>query len=88
MNFRKKTVVIEAFQWRPGRISRPDWATDEVLMPTVETDIRGYQENVLLVRTPEGLLTARSGDWIIRGVEGEVYPCRPDVFAATYEAVD
>jgi hypothetical protein len=87
MNFRKKTVVIEAFQWRPGRISRPDWATDEVLMPTVETGC-GYQENVLLVRTLEGLLTARSGDWIIRGVEGEVYPCKDAIFRKTYEAVD
>lgn len=39
----------------------------------------------LLIRTLEGVMEARDGDWIIKGVKGEFYPCKPDIFAATYE---
>ena len=39
------------------------------------------------IRTWEGFLMARPGDWIIKGVQGEFYPCKPDIFEATYEAV-
>jgi hypothetical protein len=42
----------------------------------------------LAIPTLEGTMTAISGDWIIRGVKGEFYPCNPDIFAATYEPVD
>jgi hypothetical protein len=39
------------------------------------------------IPTREGMMTASAGDWIIRGIQGELYPCKPDIFAATYEAV-
>jgi hypothetical protein len=39
----------------------------------------------LMIATPEGVMTASPGDWIIRGLAGEIYPCKPDIFAATYE---
>lgn len=39
----------------------------------------------IVIRTPEGDLIASEGDWIIRGIKGEVYPCKPDIFAATYD---
>lgn len=42
----------------------------------------------LFIGTLEGTMEARPGDWIIRGVKGEIYPCKPDIFAATYEPVD
>lgn len=42
---------------------------------------------VLLIATLEGVMRAEPGDWVIRGVKGELYPCKPDIFAATYEAV-
>ena len=42
----------------------------------------------LMIRTLEGDMRATPGDWIIRGVQGEFYPCKPDIFAATYEAVE
>lgn len=41
----------------------------------------------LLIETLEGIMLARGGDWIIKGVKGEFYPCKPDIFAATYEEV-
>lgn len=58
--FRKKPVVIEAYQ------------TDKM-------------EHIA---TLEGIMTANPGDWIITGVKGEQYPCKPDIFEATYEPVD
>lgn len=47
----------------------------------------GMQPGCLLVPTLEGDMLARPNDWIIRGVQGEFYPCKPDIFAATYEPV-
>jgi hypothetical protein len=79
--FRKKPVVIEAFQLTPdvcGWDDLPVWARRKVYVhPTGATTIS----------TLEGEMRANSGDWIIRGVKGEVYPCKPDIFAATYEEV-
>jgi hypothetical protein len=46
-----------------------------------------FRERCLIVLTLEGEMVARLGDWIIRGVQGEFYPCKPDIFAETYEAV-
>ena len=75
MKFRKKPVVIEA--WRNVAESTiPDWVSDEVV------DI---EDGKLLISTLEGDMTADVGDWVIRGVRGEVYPCKPDIFEQTYE---
>ena len=51
-------------------------------------DIPGDPEIGLWIPTLEGLMLARQSDWVIRGVKGELYPCKPDIFEATYEAVD
>lgn len=51
--------------------------------------IQAYQTFVPLeIETLEGTMRADAGDWIITGIKGEQYPCKPDIFAATYEAVD
>lgn len=81
--YRKKPVEIEAWQ---------------LPMPDADTrvfegnhDILFKRENGQIVEaiitTLEGVMTASSGDWIIRGVKGELYPCKPDIFAATYDPV-
>jgi hypothetical protein len=81
MLVRKKQVEVEAFCWNGETLSeRPEWLRG----PDVLYD--GYQD-VLLIDTLEGTMTARRGDWIIKGVVGEIYPCKPDIFAATYEPV-
>jgi hypothetical protein len=77
--YRKKPVVIEAVQWtgnNPEAIS--EFCGDFVSWP----------EGNPQFATLEGDLYAREGDWIIKGVKGEFYPCKPDIFAATYEAVE
>ena len=47
-----------------------------------------YGVNFIEIETLEGTMTARLGDWVIRGVQGEFYPCKPDVFAETYLVLD
>lgn len=67
----------------------PDWLPKPLLEvdgPVQPGDIRRFGE-MLIIGTLEGNMSADVGDWIIRGVKGEVYPCKPDIFAATYEAV-
>jgi hypothetical protein len=85
--YRKKPVVIEAWQWNGDFIHEtdPDW-----IQKAMETDIvavRVAPEVHIEIRTLEGKMTGSIGDFIIRGVKGEIYPCKPDIFAATYEAV-
>jgi hypothetical protein len=84
MKFRKKPVVIEAVQWTGGNFMvLNEWANQDHL--NIERDIL---RDTLAIRTMEGVMVANVGDWIIRGVKGEFYPCKPDIFAATYEAVE
>ena len=80
--FRKKPVVINALQW-----------DGENMYPMMEfsdgSDDFGFQDHkkTMTIDTLEGTMTAEKGDWIIQGVQGEFYPCKPDIFEATYEAV-
>ena len=83
MKFRKKPVVIDAF--RMGQETPPDWFMDRVttgdaVQCGMNSD-RPYAE----IKTLEGTMTASHGDWIIKGVAGEVYPCKPEIFNACYE---
>lgn len=82
MKFRKKPVVIEAVQFT-GKNPRTvfEW------MGKPDGDAGYIQDKELFIETLEGVMTAKPGDWIIRGVKGEFYPCKPDIFEATYEAV-
>lgn len=76
--FRKKPVVIEALQYT-GRN-----AADVLSWAAGAAKIKEEGE-ALLIETMEGTLRADRDDWIIRGVKGEFYPCKPDIFAATYD---
>jgi hypothetical protein len=78
--YRKKPVVIEARQFTPSAPLQPlaDWCGGHVgwidrYTPAIE------------IGTLEGVMRAELGDWIIKGVQGEFYPCKPDIFEATYE---
>lgn len=102
MKFRKKPIVIEALQWRgteQGATAIIDWilATGAQVarwheqvpatLPDADDVERECTPAYIAIDTPEGTMRATAGDWIIRGVQGEFYPCKPDIFAATYEAV-
>jgi hypothetical protein len=79
--FRKKPVEIEAVQVRAGEIPHE---LDGFIMAG---RIRHTEQDTFLIETLEGTMEARPGDWIIQGVAGELYPCKPDIFAKTYEPV-
>ncbi len=79
MKFRKKPVVIEAIQWNGTEASFAD--IGEFMgghYPYLDKD-------KLLIITLEGTHFASIGDWIIKGIKGEFYPCKPDIFEQTYE---
>lgn len=79
MRFRKKPVVIEATQW---------WkAGDHPGVEIVECSA-DFEYQLGRIKTLEGWMTVRQGDWVITGVKGEHYPCKSDIFAATYEPVE
>lgn len=82
--YRKRPVVIDAWQWHGEPVLGYDTTIREGGTLTDADGVHPY----LVVQTPEGAMFARVGDWIIRGIAGEYYPCKPDIFAATYEPVE
>lgn len=89
MKFRKKPVVIEAFQYdgdliySDGTPYVPGWA-----MEANENGVFIWQgQGDLYIKTLEGDMLVTPGDYVIKGVQGELYPCKPDIFEATYEEV-
>jgi hypothetical protein len=96
LQYRKKPVVIEAFQMtrerRNDNSDWPAWLNDawkgEPNKPGTVQRTMPFDENPtdeLEIMTLEGIHRVNWGDWIIRGVQGELYPCKPEIFAATYE---
>jgi hypothetical protein len=84
--FRKKPVVIEAEHFSTNNeIGSPtmdrivNWVNQGHVPP-----IASHNGTDIYIQTLEGLMTATCGDWIIKGVKGEFYPCKPDIFEATY----
>lgn len=89
MKYRKKPVVIEAFKYNgdlsdsEGSFYVPSWAEK-----AYEQDILIFRGADLFVKTLEGEMLVGLDDYIIKGVQGELYPCKPDIFEATYEIVE
>lgn len=99
-HFRKKPVMIEAVQFDSvdygdhGGYSiqfntvadLPKWLRDAL----INDDIFAHEADpdFIFIKTAEGLMESKPGDWIIRGVKGELYPCKPEIFAMTYDPVD
>jgi hypothetical protein len=84
MKYRKKPVVIEAHRY-DGQAYQTDDFFDLVHWIGDSARVRdGY----LIITTLEGEHRADPGDWIIKGIKGEFYPCKPDIFAATYEPAE
>jgi len=92
--YRKKPITIEAAQWdgtREGGDRIRVWISSSGhALPTALNYCGpvGAKLNGITICTPEGDTVASPGDYIIRGVQGEFYPCKPDIFELTYEQVD
>jgi len=94
MNYRKKPVVIQAIQWLgEDHRSMFEFLTkrdDGIIMAEGENFYIDHSkvDGGLVIKTLEGEHLASIGDFIIKGIKGEFYPCKPDIFEATYDPVD
>ena len=85
MKARKKPVVVEVIRWDGLKDHHkfPQW-----LKEAFDSGVCFMDNSMLYIKTLEGNHMANYGDWIIQGVKGELYPCKPDVFDLTYEFVE
>lgn len=84
MKYRKKPVIVEAMQLKKENVK-------EVLKFINSKNSKRIVQEVsdgINIKTLEGVMHAKFGDWIIKGIKGEFYPCKPDIFMKTYEKVD
>ena len=96
MKFRKKPVVIEAFQYdgdlvdSKGKVYVPKWAINAFNDGTMSYNSLDDDSPPceLFIKTLEGIHHVSVGDYVIQGVNLELYPCKPDIFEKTYEKVD
>ena len=95
MKYRKKPVVIEDMtvsQILSTQIDRfstlPSWIQNAIENKILVFDRSSFSVNSLIVKTLEGDMLGNSNDFIIQGVNGELYPCKPDIFELTYEKVE
>ncbi|MBE9387860.1 hypothetical protein [Vagococcus salmoninarum] len=96
--YRKKPVVVEAVKydskkWKKELTNDADTKTYPMVKLSIvpEKDFLGHGPNLMfneVIETLEGEMMVSDGDYIIKGVQGEHYPCKPDIFAMTYETVD
>ena len=84
MKYRKKPVVVEAVQYVPSSSRLSDMA----LLTFLEGTQWEQVSDGIVIHTLEGEMKASLFDWLIKGVAGEVYPCKPSIFEATYEVVE
>ena len=89
--YRKKPVVIEAFQYTGDECFRneyvPKWIIESFDTGILHRNLAPQIFNILYIQTLEGKMQVSVGDYIIKGVRGELYACKPDIFIDTYEEV-
>ena len=82
--YRKKPVEVEALQWMDNNLEMAEFLE----MPNLGAhNPNHYGHSILKIITSEGIMEARLGDYVIKGIAGEYYPCKPDIFERTYEEV-
>ena len=91
--YKKKPIVVEAIRWTGSNLEEiRNFVGSDLIEECVELfDIKRTLKKMLVdiaIETPEGTMRVDYGDYIIKGVQGELYPCKPDIFLKTYEEVD
>jgi len=82
MKYRKKPIVIEAIKWDGTNVLA--WLEK---FPELKSQIQIENAQEITIKTLEGNMKAYEGDYIIRGIKGKIYPCKSDIFEATYERI-
>ncbi len=87
--YRKKPVEVEAFKWTGciNQVEDPQWIVDAIERKEITFTDHRFGVVSMAIKTLEGIMIASPGDYIIKGIQGEIYPCKPDIFEATYEKV-
>lgn len=90
--YKKKPVIIEAYQYDGDFIGQNGWYAPDWIKQAYENGVLFYREidnttPELFISTLEGFMKCNVGDYIIKGVKGELYPCKPDFFEKTYELI-
>ena len=88
MLFRKKPVEVEAMQLVKPFSRVRKWLDQNGADYLAVMEANGVTLSDIRIRTLEGDMKAEIGDWIIKGIAGEFYPCKPDIFVATYEPAE
>jgi hypothetical protein len=91
VKYKKKPVIIEAIQWNGANCVRvQDWAKSQSRYSHegLESIRWSADEDAILIETLEGTMKAMPWDYIICGIKGEFYPCKPDIFKASYEPLE
>jgi len=96
MKFKKKPIIVEAKQVTSDSIDEiADWCAGGKRFPVCASNPNlfaaagiDFLHPYISIQTLEGEMKALLGDWVIKGVKGEFYPCKPDIFEATYEAAE
>lgn len=88
--YRKRPIVVDAFQWTgdENQTEDPLWIINEIKNGKVSFRRSNGIITAMEIETLEGVMCADFGDFIIRGIQDEIYPCKPDIFAKTYELVE
>ena len=85
--YRKKPVVVEAVHFN-GNYDHANHLLKSTDMKIVNIDCEVYDRTNFDIETLEGTMKVLPGDYVIKGIQGEFYPCKPDIFEATYDKVD
>lgn len=88
MKYRKKPVEVEAMQFTPDTVHEVLAFVESNGAYSEFEEYPGRIPGHFKIYTAEGIMRAQEGDWIIKGIKGEFYPCKPDIFEATYELVE
>ena len=88
MKYKKKPVIIDAIQWTGDNVSEVLDFVGHLDIQMSNHDVDGIMKTELYINTLEGVMHASVDDWIIKGIRGEFYPCKPDVFKETYDPVE
>ena len=87
--YRKKPIVIEAVRWDGNKISEvTEWTKEALAKSPSQIGSFFRMGHSVSIHTLEGTMMASPGDYIIRGVNGELYPCKPDIFEKSYEPAE
>lgn len=83
MKYRKKPLIVEAIQWTGGNLQEIIYSFPECFGSVVV-----HHSSEIVIRTLEGNMVAIVGDYIVKGIKGEFYPCKPNIFEDSYEKVN